>query len=80
MRPPEIRCPVFLVHGAYDDLIPPEESLRLAARFVNAPVHVLVSPFLTHTHPVQQEPRGMGKMKAVVEIGGFFYDFAEVVR
>jgi len=75
-----IRCPVFLVHGAYDDLIPPEESLRLAARFVNAPVHVLVSPFLTHTHPVQQEPRGMGKMKAVVEIGGFFYDFAEVVR
>ena len=76
----EIRCPVFLVHGAYDDLIPPEESRRLAQRFVNAPVNVLVSPFLTHTHPAQQEAHGTGKMKAVAEIAGFFYDFARVVR
>lgn len=75
-----IRCPVFLVHGAYDDLIPPEESLRLARRFDNAPVHVLVTPFLTHTHPALQETPGTGKTRAVAEIAGFFYDFAKVVR
>jgi pimeloyl-ACP methyl ester carboxylesterase len=75
-----IRCPVFLVHGAYDDLIPPEESRRLALRFVNVPVHVLVTPFLTHTHPAQQEAKGTGKVRAVTEIAGFFYEFARVVR
>jgi pimeloyl-ACP methyl ester carboxylesterase len=75
-----IRCPVFLVHGAQDDLIPPEESLSLARRFVNAPVHLLVTPFLTHTHPARQEPQGKGKLRAVAEIAGFFYDFAKVVR
>lgn len=76
----EIRCPIFLVHGASDDLIPPDESLHLASRFVSVPVSVVVSPFLTHTHPVQQEPHGMGKVKAVWEIARFFYQFAEVVR
>jgi dienelactone hydrolase len=76
----EIRCPVFLVHGAYDDLIPPEESRRLAGRFVNAPVQVLVTPFLTHTHPAQQEAKGRGRVRAVLEIAGFFYNFARVVR
>jgi pimeloyl-ACP methyl ester carboxylesterase len=75
-----IRCPVFLVHGAYDDLIPPEESRHLARRFVNAPVHLLVSPFLTHTHAAQQEPSGIARVIAVLEITGFFYDFAEIVR
>jgi dienelactone hydrolase len=77
---PEIRCPVFLVHGAHDDLIPPEESRRLARRLVNAPVHLLVSPFLTHTHAAQQEPRGIARVIAVLEIAGFFYDFAEIIR
>lgn len=76
----EIRCPVFLVHGTYDDLIPPEESRRLARRFVNAPVHLLISPFLTHTHAAQAEPRGIARVVAVLEITGFFYDLAEVVR
>lgn len=75
-----IRCPVFLVHGAYDDLIPPEESLRLARRFINAPVHVLVTPYLTHTHPAQKETQGRGRIRAMAEITGFFYEFAKVVR
>ncbi len=75
-----IRCPVFLVHGAYDDLIPPEESLRLARRFVGVPVHVLVTPYLTHTHPAQPETRGTAKIRAAAEIAGFLYDFAKVVR
>jgi len=76
----EIRCPVFLVHGAYDDLIPPEESRLLARRFINAPVHVLVTPFLTHTHPARQESQGPAGMRSAVDIAGFFYDFARVVR
>ncbi len=76
----EVRCPVFLVHGAHDDLIPPDESRRLSARFVNASTHVLISPFLTHTHPMQREPGRWEKTMAVLRTLRFFYEFASVVR
>ncbi len=76
----EVRCPVFLAHGAHDDLIPPDESRRLSARFVNAKTHVLVSPFLTHTHPMQKEPERWEKARAILETVIFFYEFAGVAR
>ncbi|NWG12293.1 MAG: alpha/beta hydrolase [Acidobacteria bacterium] len=76
----EVRCPVFLVHGAFDDLIPPDESTRLSWRFVNAHTRVLISPFLTHTHPMQKEPGRWEKVRAVLEAAHFLYDFAGVAR
>jgi dienelactone hydrolase len=75
----EVRCPVFLVHGAQDDLIPPEESRRLHQR-IGARSHLLVSPFLTHTHPNDRSLSWREKAKAALDILGFFYSFARVVR
>lgn len=69
----EIRCPVFLAHGAYDDLIPWEESLRLKEKIVHAKSYLLVSPFLTHTHPWEKPLGWWTKTKAFVEIFVFFY-------
>jgi pimeloyl-ACP methyl ester carboxylesterase len=75
-----VKCPVFLVHGAYDDLIPADESRRLSERFVNARTLVLISPFLTHTHPMQKEPGRLEMAEAVLETAGFFYNFARAAR
>ena len=44
----DLKCPVFLIHGANDDLIPPEESRDIHQQAQNS--YLLVSPFLTHTH------------------------------
>jgi hypothetical protein len=41
---------------------------------------VLVTPYLTHTHPAQKETQGRGRIRAMAEITGFFYEFAKVVR
>lgn len=72
----EIRCPVFLVHGAHDDLIPPEESLALRARISGARSYLLVSPFLTHTHPLERPLAWSERIRGVIEILAFLYDFA----
>jgi pimeloyl-ACP methyl ester carboxylesterase len=75
----EVRCPVFLVHGAHDDLIPPEESLALRARITHARSYLLVSPFLTHTHPLEKPLLWKEKLRGMIEIFAFFYSFARVV-
>jgi pimeloyl-ACP methyl ester carboxylesterase len=72
----EIRCPVFLVHGAHDDLIPPQESLTLRARFSGAKTYLLVSPFLTHTHPLDKPLSRKEKIRGVIDVFAFLYDFA----
>ncbi len=72
----EIRCPVFLVHGAHDDLIPPEESLALRARISAAKTHLLVSPFLTHTHPLDKALSWRERIGGVIDIFAFLYDLA----
>ncbi len=69
----EIRCPVFLAHGAYDDLIPWEESLRLKQKIVQAKSYLLVSPFLTHTHPWEKPLGWWTKTKAGLDVFVFFY-------
>ncbi len=76
----EVRCPVFLVHGAYDDLIPPEESLELKRHITGAPCCLLISPFLTHTHPLAKTFSWKQKAVAAVQSIPFFYRFAEEVR
>jgi pimeloyl-ACP methyl ester carboxylesterase len=76
----EVRCPVFLVHGAYDDLIPAEESRRLCRRLTHAPCHLLISPFLTHTHPLQKSLSWSDKANAAFRFFLFLYSFAEVVQ
>lgn len=43
-----IRMPVFLLHGAHDDVVPPSESKWSAHEANGAPVHVLVSSKIGH--------------------------------
>jgi pimeloyl-ACP methyl ester carboxylesterase len=74
-----VRCPVFLIHGSYDDVIPPEESRSLGARLVNAESHVLITPFLTHTHPRTQPLRAGTKAAAAWDMIACLYDFAGVL-
>jgi pimeloyl-ACP methyl ester carboxylesterase len=69
----EIRCPVFLAHGAYDDLIPSGESLRLREKIKQVNSYLLVSPFLTHTHPLEKPLSWRIKMKAGFDVLVFFY-------
>ena len=74
----QLRCRVFLVHGATDDLIPPEESRALNVRLKNS--HLLISPFLTHTHPSQSRMSWRQKAGAFWNMLAFFYSFASVAR
>jgi pimeloyl-ACP methyl ester carboxylesterase len=74
----EVRCPVFLVHGAYDDLIPPEESLRLRSRLTHSKCYLLVSPFLTHTHPLDKPLSWREKSAGIVDIFFFFFSLSRV--
>jgi pimeloyl-ACP methyl ester carboxylesterase len=74
-----IRCPVFLAHGAYDDLIPKDESRQLRQKITHAKSYLLISPFLTHTHP-WEKPLGWGtKAGAIFSIMTFFYHLAGVL-
>ncbi len=75
----EVRCPVFLVHGAQDDLISPEESRRLG-RQIRAKSTLLISPFLTHTHPNERSMTLSERARAVLDLLYFFYGFARTVR
>jgi pimeloyl-ACP methyl ester carboxylesterase len=76
----EVRIPVFLVHGAYDDLIPPEEGKELQQRIEASPCYLLITPFLTHTHPLDKPLTWKQKTAALADALVFFYRFAAVVR
>ena len=76
----EVRCPVFLVHGAYDELIPPTESETLQSTLVHTKSYLLISPFLTHTHPLQRTLSWSETSMALLDMIEFFYHFAGVVR
>jgi pimeloyl-ACP methyl ester carboxylesterase len=69
----EIRCPVFLAHGAYDDLIPPEESRNLREKIVQARSYLLISPFVTHTHASEKPLSWWTKVGAALDLLRFFY-------
>lgn len=73
-----LRCPAFFVHGAYDDLISPEESMELHRRIPGS--RLLISPFLTHTHPTDKQLSRGQKIKAVLDTLVFFYHLAAAVQ
>jgi dienelactone hydrolase len=75
----ELRCPIFLAHGAYDDLIPPEESRALHQKTSEAQSYLLISPFLTHTHPWEKPLGWKTKTSAVFDLFLFFYHLAGAV-
>lgn len=70
----KIKCPIFLIHGAYDDLIPARESLELHRRLAGS--YLLVSPFLTHTHPSDAVLSTKEKARAVWDLLLFCYRFS----
>jgi dienelactone hydrolase len=46
---PSVTAPVFLIHGADDNVVPAVESERLARALAGrVPVHLLVTPLITH--------------------------------
>ena len=73
-----LRCPAFLIHGAYDDLIPPEESMELHRRLSHA--YLLISPFLTHTHPTDKQLSLGQKARAAMDIIVFSYHLSRAIR
>ena len=73
----KIICPVFLIHGAFDDLIPPEESNDLHRQIPTT--HLLVSPFLTHTHPADAPLNFRQKTKSILETLAFCYQLSGVI-
>jgi pimeloyl-ACP methyl ester carboxylesterase len=74
----ELRCPVYLIHGAYDDLIPSRESIELHRRIPNSVL--FVSPFLTHTHPANSTLTWKQKAAAALDALVFSYRLSEAIR
>jgi pimeloyl-ACP methyl ester carboxylesterase len=70
----DLRCPVFLIHGAYDDLIAPEESRELQRKTADS--HLLVVSFLTHTHPKYNSASFRQRVAALIDALGFCYQFS----
>jgi pimeloyl-ACP methyl ester carboxylesterase len=75
-----VRCPVFLIHGAYDDLIPPDQSRKLKERLDRTKSRLLITPFLTHTHAPDLTLSWQQKLSAIWQGLAFLYDFAGVAR
>ena len=73
----KISCPVFLIHGAHDDLIPTAESVELHQKIQDS--HLLILPFLTHTHPTGVRLSFRQKFEVAVQTLSFCYQFSKVV-
>ena len=70
-----ITCPVFLVHGAYDELIPAEETLELEKLLTSTQPVTLLTPAISHTHPLLDKLGFWSKWKALAEGSFFLYRF-----
>jgi dienelactone hydrolase len=77
---PVIRARVFLVHGAYDDLIPASESRELYRALGSARASLLVTPFLTHTHPLATSLTTREKLRAAWDVLVFYSRLAAELR
>jgi pimeloyl-ACP methyl ester carboxylesterase len=73
----DVRCPVFLIHGAYDDLIPPTESVELHGKIAGS--RLLIIPFLTHTHPSEARLSFRQKAGAILDTLIFCYRFSHAI-
>jgi len=59
-------------------LIPAEESIELHRRVSDS--HLLISPFLTHTHPTDKPLSLWQKARAAVDTIGFSYSLSRAIR
>ena len=73
-----IRCPVFLVHGLYDELIPSGETLELQKRLTSAPTYVLLTPLISHTHFQSNHLKTGEKWLAYLRSAAFLHTFARI--
>ena len=73
-----VQCPVFLVHGLQDELIPPSETLELRDLLVRAPTSVLLTPLISHTHPLWQELNDLRKGWALLRLSCFLHGFVSI--
>jgi pimeloyl-ACP methyl ester carboxylesterase len=73
-----LRCPLFLIHGAYDDLIPPRESTELHQQYAHS--YLLISPFLTHTHPTEKPLTFRQKLATGLDTVKFCYRLAQTIQ
>ena len=73
-----LRSPIFLIHGAYDDLIPPRESIEIHRRINHS--YLLLTPFLTHTHPTDTALSLKQKARALLDTLIFCFQFARAIR
>jgi pimeloyl-ACP methyl ester carboxylesterase len=69
---------LFLIHGAYDDLIPPRESIDLHQHYLRS--YLLISPFLTHTHPTEKPLTLRQKLSTGWDTIKFCYQFARTIQ
>lgn len=74
----DIRCPVYLIHGAHDNLIPSKESVDLHRSIPHS--RLLISPFLTHTHPNTNPLSRKQKFQAIWDVIAFCNQFAREIR
>jgi pimeloyl-ACP methyl ester carboxylesterase len=74
----QLRCPAFLIHGAYDDLIPPEESVELHRSLSHS--YLLISPFLTHTHPTDKQLSLGQKVTSALDTSVFCYHLSRAIQ
>jgi pimeloyl-ACP methyl ester carboxylesterase len=73
-----IRCPVFLVHGDRDELIPPTETLELQRRLTSAETHLLLTPLISHTHSIMSQLSTKERWTAFLRAGSFIHALAGV--
>jgi pimeloyl-ACP methyl ester carboxylesterase len=73
----DLQCPVFLIHGAYDKLIPPGESREIHQQVKTS--YLLVSPFLTHTHLTGNKVSLKEKLVAAWDTLTFCYQVARTI-
>jgi pimeloyl-ACP methyl ester carboxylesterase len=73
----EISCPVFIIHGASDDLIPAREGLALHRKLQSS--YLLITPLIGHTQPTDAPLAFKQKAKAVWDIAIFGFHLSGVI-
>jgi pimeloyl-ACP methyl ester carboxylesterase len=74
----EIACPVFIIHGASDDLIPAGEGLDLHRKLQSS--YLLITPLISHTEPMATPLPFMRKAKALWDMAIFGFHLSGVMK
>ena len=73
----ELHSPLFLIHGEHDDLIPPRESVELHRQVRGS--RLFITPFLTHTQPVDKPSTLQRKLTVGWDLFVFSYHLTAVL-